>query len=306
MSLNVTNQDRKNVKSTSLVFGILFFVFTCLTVLFGVLLPNTEEIKALGENNERLESLIEGKDGDDYFLLSKETSTLYRFETDSNRQISTFPMSKIADMLKAKGDYKDGFETRLTQWSISCIDGLDETYFLACDGYGDIFKLLDDGENLTVMEDYYLASEKTPFKALDNVGDDVYVWAQSQGRNYVRKYSASNLNSGYSGQKMLCSISNETEGTGSTAVTYKKLESLQKNPLSFNATADYIYIFVDGGMLIKVGTALKDATFEGEDVDFFPLAQAQSKDFDWDAIYAQEEKKYFLDKLIKKLNLEID
>lgn len=298
--LNVTNQDRKNAKTTAIVFGILFAVLTCLTVLFGVLLPNTEEIRALGEDNEQLEALIEGKDGDDYFLLSKETSTLYRFETESNRQISTFPMSKIADKLKEKGDYKEDFDERLTQWSVSCIGDLDETYFLAYNGYGDIFKLKDDGENLTVTDDYYLAPEKMPFKALDNVKDDLYVWAQWNGNNYVRKYSVGNLHGGYLAQKMLCSISNETEGIGEEAVVYKKLEPLQKNPLSFNATEDYIYIFVDGGMMIKVGTALRDTVIDGEPVDYFPLAQAEAPQ--WEIVKANKYKDIFVTKLRSKLD----
>ncbi len=302
MSLNVTNQDRKNAKATYIVFGVLFFIFTCLTILFGVLLPNTEEINALGENGEQLQSLIEGKDGDDYFLLSKETSTLYRFETDGNRPISTFSMSKIADKLKEKGDYKEGFNERLTQWSVSCMSDLDETYFLAYDGYGDIFKLKDNGENLTVTEDYYLAPEKMPFKAIDNVKDDLYVWAQWKGGNYVRKYSISNLQGGYTGQKMLCAVTNEVEGAGETAVTYKKLEPLQKNPLSFNATEEYIYIFVDGGMMVKVGTALQDTVIEGEPVDYFPLAQEEGHE--WQALKVQAEKEFFVKKLQGKLNAE--
>ena len=298
--LNVTNQDRKNAKATYIVFGILFAIFTCLSVLFGVLLPNTEEIKALGENGELLEALIEGKDGEDYFLLSRETATLYRFETDNNRQISTFSMSEIADKLKEKGDYQEGFDERLTQWSVSCIGDLDETYYLACDGYGDIFKLKDDGKNLTVTDDYYLAPEKTPFKAIDNVKDDLYVWAQWKGGNYVRKYSVGNLQGGYLAQKMLCLITNEVEGTGETAVTYKKLEPLQKNPLSFNATEDYIYIFVDGGMMIKVGTALRDAVVDGESVDYFPLAQAEAPK--WEIVKNNKYKDIFVTKLQAKLD----
>ena len=303
MSLNVTNQDRKNAKITYIVFGILFFIFTCLTILFGVLLPNTEEITALGENQELLKSLVEGKDGDDYFLLSKDPSTLYRFETDGNRQISTFPMSKIADKLKEKGDYKEGFDARLKDWSVSCIGDLDETYFLAYNGYGDIFKLKDDGENLTVTDDYYLAPEKAPFKAIDNVKDDLYVWAQENGANYVRKYSVGNLQGGYLGQKMLCVISNEVEGVGATAVTYKKLEPLQKNPLSFNATEEYIYIFVDGGMMIKVGTALRDAVVDGKAVDYFPLAQAEASR-QVPILKQQAEKDFFVQKLQGKMNAE--
>jgi ABC-type sugar transport system permease subunit len=132
----------------------------------------------------------------------------------------------------------------------------------------------------------------------------VYVWAQYRGNNYVRKYSASNVKGGYSAQKMLCAITNASEGSGASAVTYKKLEPLQKNPLSFNATEEYIYIFVDGGMMLKVGTQLRDTTMDGEAVDYFPLAQVQTQGFDWNAVYAQEEKNYFLDKLLKKLNSE--
>ena len=65
MSLNVTNQDKKSVKTTCLILGILLAVFACLATLFGVLIPRAKDIKALGENEEEIWSQVEGKDGDD-------------------------------------------------------------------------------------------------------------------------------------------------------------------------------------------------------------------------------------------------
>ena len=78
MNFNITNKDRKTAKTTCLVFAALLAVFLCLSVLFGVLIPRAKDIKALGDNKAIL-SQVEGKDGSDYFLMTKDT--MYRYDS---------------------------------------------------------------------------------------------------------------------------------------------------------------------------------------------------------------------------------
>ena len=303
MSLSVTNQDRKNVKSTCLVLGIILAIFTCLTTLFGVLIPRAKEVKALGEDKEEIYSMIEGEDGDDYFLMTKGSYTLYRFDSFTDEQISTFEMSKIADKLKEKGDYGKLIAGSLTQWSVKCIDDLDQTYFLAYDGGGNIFKLLDDGVNLTVTDDYYLAESATAIKGCDNVEDDLYVLAKDdKNLSYVRKYSVSDLKDGYgNNQKLLWNATTKENGKELTP-----MKSADMGVLTFDATKDGIYLFLSGGTMLKVGMDMVDAKVNGVGVDYFELADAYYGSAEYTAEYNKAYKQFFIDMFTYALSSKDD
>ena len=93
MSLPITTQDRKKVKTTHIVFAILFALFTLLSILFGALIPTAKEVQALGEGKENIRGVVETKDGNDYFLTSEEA--LYRYDAFTNELISVFQLSEI-------------------------------------------------------------------------------------------------------------------------------------------------------------------------------------------------------------------
>ena len=76
MAISVTNQNKKKVRNTATVLSVLLALFTLLTVIFGISIPSYGEKKAVGAN-EPIKSLVEGKDGSDYFLLSD--YAMYRF-----------------------------------------------------------------------------------------------------------------------------------------------------------------------------------------------------------------------------------
>jgi fucose permease len=59
MSLPITNQDRKKVKTTYIVAAILFALFALLSILFGVLIPDAKEVQALGEGKEDIRGIVE-------------------------------------------------------------------------------------------------------------------------------------------------------------------------------------------------------------------------------------------------------
>lgn len=300
MSLNVTNQDKKSVKTTCLILGILLAVFACLATLFGVLIPRAKDIKALGENEEEIWSQVEGKDGDDYFLMTKDSYTLYRFDSFTDEQISTFSLSTIGDMLKEKGEYGRLTSGSLSQWSVTCVDDLDKTYFLAYDGGGNIFKLLDDGVNLTLTDDYCLAQSSTAIKGMDNVREDLYVLAKDdKNLSYVRKYSLSDLKSGYGeNQKLLWNATTKENGKELTP-----MKSADMGVLTFDATEDGIYLFLSGGTMVKVGMDMVDAKIDGVGVDYFELAGEYYGSAEYQAEYDKAYRQYFLDMFLYTLNL---
>ena len=150
MSFHVTNQDRKAAKSTCIVFAVLLAVFACLSVIFGVLIPRTDEIKALGESREEIRSQVESKDGDDYFLMTD--NTLYRYDSVTGEEISTFSLLSIEEMLKKDGKYDGLIAGSLKQWSVTCIDDTATTYYIVYDASGNIFRLTDDGKNLSLSD----------------------------------------------------------------------------------------------------------------------------------------------------------
>ena len=52
MNFGITNRDKKRAKATFVLLSVLFAICAVLTMLFGVLIPHTEVVKSLGENQE--------------------------------------------------------------------------------------------------------------------------------------------------------------------------------------------------------------------------------------------------------------
>ena len=57
MAIGVTNQDKKKARNTTVILSVLLALFTLLTVIFGVLIPTSNEIKTVGAN-EPIKSLV--------------------------------------------------------------------------------------------------------------------------------------------------------------------------------------------------------------------------------------------------------
>lgn len=268
MNLGITQKDRKAAKLTCIILSVLFVVFALLSALFGVLIPKTDEIKALGSQEKEIKSLVEGKDGNDYFLLTDDE--LYRYDAFTNKHISTFSLSEIEALLQSNGDTEKLTAGSLTQWSIRYMGVGEQDYYLVNDGNGNLFRLQDDGKTLTLTDDYYLAETKTVVKGCDHVEDELYVLALTSSNNYyVYKYDVENLNGGVSQGKLLWDIDLSGDMTG-----YKKISPMPASTgvLAFEATEDYLYVFRDGGSVVKLALTMADGTIDGENVDFFKLA----------------------------------
>ena len=269
MNFGVTQKDRKAIKLTCIIASVLFVIFAGLSLFFGLIIPKTDQIKTLGANEMEIKSLVEGKDGSDYFLMTEDA--LYRYDSITNEQISTFSLSEVEKLLKNSGKDSQLVSGSLTQWSARYMGIGEQDYYILNDGNGNLFKLLDDGKNLTLTDDYYLVDAKTVFKGSDYVGGDLYTLVLTSTNNYyVYKYSLADLSAGVSDSKMLWDIDLSGDKAG-----YKKISPMPASTgiLAFEATEDYLYVFRDGGSVVKMSVNMADGVIDGNAVDYFHIAE---------------------------------
>ena len=297
MSVHVTNQDRKTAKSTCIVLAIVLAVFACLSVVFGLLIPRTNEIKALGESREEIRSQVESKDGDDYFLMTD--NTLYRYNSVTGEEISTFSLLSIEEMLKKDGKYDGLIAGSLSQWSVSCIRDMEATYYIVYDASGNIFRLTDDGKNLSLADDYYLATSKTVIKGSDNLKEDLYLFAMNKNISYVQKMSLLDLKGGVKQSKLVWDLDLSDSQAG-----YKKIAPMPATTgiLGFNVSEDCIYVFRTGGSVVKIGLDMVDTVINGEKVNFFDRAESYYGGTQYQTAYEEAYRNFFLKKMRAKLN----
>ncbi len=295
MSLNITNKDKKTAKTTCIVFAALLAVFLCLAIVFGVLIPQSKEIKALGDGKKIL-SQVEGVDGSDYFLMTEDT--MYRYDSLTGEEISTFSLNTITKKLQADGRYEECISGSLKQWSVKCIADMEETYFLIYDACGNIFRAKDDGVNLTLCDDYYLTKTDMVIKGCDNVKGDLYLLAQINNLSYVQKASVTDLKSGISQSKIIWDLDLSDPQVG-----YKKLAPMQSTTgiLGLDATEDMIYLFRTGGSIVKLSRDLADCEIDGEKINIFDRVTTQ-----YQIRYDESYKQFWMDKMLAKLNTVSD
>ena len=300
MSLNITKQDRKAAKSTCTVLAVLLVFFVCLSVVFGVLIPRAKDVKALGANQEIL-SIVEGKDGGDYFLAT--ATDLYRYDALTGAQLSVFPLTSIADMLKREGKYDTLVNGSLNQWSVHCFPQTDGAAYIAYDSSGNIFRLTDDGVNLLLTDDYYLASEKTVIKGCDSLNGDLYLFAQRNNISYVEKRSVFDLAKGATQTKLVWDLD-----LSDSKVGYTKLTPMPATTgiLAFQAAEDGVYIFRTGGSVVRMGLEMVDTVIDGEAVNFYDRAESYYGGTQYQTEYDAAYRAFFLKKLQAKLNTVSD
>lgn len=269
MAIGVTQQDKQKAKNTAVVLSVILALFTLLSIVFGVLIPKAHEVQALG-NNEQIKALIEGKDGDDYFMLSD--AAMYRFDAFTNEQISKFELSEVSEMLQRKGDSDKLLADSLNQWTAKSVPGENnKEYLLLIDGNGNVFKLLDDGKNLSVTEDYFLADETTgklEFKFYENKDNLLYtLLLQKDSSYYIYRFDIENLSAGADKKKQLWDL--DLEGATATAQKIVPLTSAKTGVLSFSVTDEGIYLFKNSGGLVRIGLDMVDYVDEnGKSFDY--------------------------------------
>ena len=300
MSFNITNKDRKTAKTTCIVFAALLAVFLCLSILFGVLIPRAKDIKALGDGKNIL-SQVEGADGSDYFLMTEDT--MYRYDALTGEEISTFSLTAIADMLKEKGEYDSLVGGSLKQWSIKCVTDFDEPFYLAYDTSGNIFRFNDDGVNLSLAEDYYLATAHTVIKACDTVNGELYLFAQQNNLSYVQKGSVTDLKSGVTATKMIWDLDLSDPKVG-----YKKIVPMQSTTavLSMEALEDGLYLFRKGGSVVKLSLDFADCEVDGVKINFFDRVTEYYEGTQYQTTYDEAYKTFWLEKMQAKLKTASD
>ena len=273
-TVGITNQDRKKAKNTTLILSVLLALFTLLTVVFGLLIPSANEIKTVGAN-EQIKHLVEGKDGDDYFLLSD--AAMYRYDAFTDEHISTFEVSNIAARLRVNDDEDKLLADSLTQWGATYVEGQDgKDYFLMIDGNGNIFKLLDDGVSLSMTDDYYIvdaATGKLDMASYDYIDNALYcLLLEKDNSYYVYRFELDNLKAGANKKKQLWDL--DLEGSTSTAQKIVPLSSAKTGVLSFVATEEGLYLFKNGGGIVRIGLGLTDYVDEnGKEFDYMNVVK---------------------------------
>ena len=266
-TVGITNQDKKKAKNTTLILSVLLALFMILTVVFGLLIPSSNEIKSVGAN-EQIKQLVEGEDGEDYFLLSDKA--MYRYDAFTDEHISTFEVSNIVTRLRANGDDEKLLADSLTQWGSMYVAGQNgEDYFLMIDGNGNIFKLLDDGVSLSMTDDYFLVDSTTgklDMAGYDYIGNVLYCLLLDKDSNYfVYRFDLNNLKLGADKKKQLWDLDVESTDTAQKIVPL----SSKTGVLSFVATEEGIYFFKNGGGIVRVGLGLTDyVDADGKEFDY--------------------------------------
>ena len=274
MAISVTNQDKKKVRNTATVLSVLLALFTLLTVIFGISIPSYGEKKVVGAN-EPIKSLVEGKDGSDYFLLSD--YAMYRYDAFTNELLSTFNFSEVENFLQSKGESANLLDGSLNQWKASYVAGENgEDFYVLVDGNGNIFKLLDDGVSLTISDDYFLVNAETGKLKVDNLDDAngvLYCLVLEKDSNYyIYRYNVNELNSGVNKKKQLWDL--DLEGGTETAQKIVPLSSAKTGVLSFVVADNCIYLFKNGGGIVRVGLSLTDYVDEhGKEFDYLNVVK---------------------------------
>lgn len=269
MGTIITKKERKKVKTTCVIFAVLFLISTIITLLFANAIPKTNEVKHIGEEGETIQHLIEGADGSEYHILTDRT--MYRFNSFTDELISSFNLAQVERKLRDKGDYNKLINGSLVYWSATYLQGENNGYYILSDGNGNLFKLSEQNGSLIVEDDYYLVSSKTSLKGSDNVGNDLYLLALESDNSFnVHKLDITNLAGGVVKKKLVWDL----DLTGESA-SEKKLIPMSANSgiLSFHATSDYLYIFKDGGGIVKISNELCDFIDEnGNELNYFNVA----------------------------------
>lgn len=299
MSIGVTNQDKKKARNTVVVLSVLLALFTLLTIVFGLLIPKANERKSVG-NNEPIKEMVEGKDGTDYFLVSD--YAMYRFDAFSDKQLSSFAFSDIQAFLEEKGDNEKLLANSLNQWSAKYVLGQDGgDYYLLVDGNGNIFKLRDDGVRLTPTDDYYLVDATTGklvVRGYEEQGDMLYsLCAQTDGNYYIYRFALDDLSAGPNKTKQLWDL--DVGGATADAQKVIPLTAGKTGVLSYVVADDAIYLFKNGGGIIRIGLGLVDYVDEtGKEFDYMKLV-SEYYDQGLDKIVEQEAFDSYFRNLLK-------
>lgn len=300
MGLKITQQDRKRVKNTALIFSIIFAISALLTVLFACLTPRSKQIKAIASSEEHIEEIMAGFDDDTYFLSSE--NCIVEFDTYTNEVVHQVNVTEeITAMLTKKGVEisKELQENSLKLWQFHVIKTETENFFVVNDGIGNLFKYKENKEGkLELTEDYCLIDlneKKRDFGASDNIGNDFYIFVIEGGFCYVSKYDLQDFSAGEKQKKLLWDI-----GTGASA-GYTKVEALVPTTgvIGFYAQDDFILICKKEGGIIRLSTDLVDSD---NIEDFFAKAEKESVlDPDAQAKWQAEYDKVYREELIKTL-----
>lgn len=289
MKYSVTKKDKKAVKVTCIVLAVLLLLLATLATVFGILEPKAEEKKSLG--GEAIQGQVEGKDGSDYFLMTNEA--LYRYDAHTNDKMSVFYFSEIEEQLSKDGVSQDALRGgSLKNWKVTYAGVGDKDYFLAYDDGGNIFKLEDDGENLSVTTDYFLAKEKTIIKQVDTWEEKLYVLlAVGPNPMEIQQLDLLNLASGAVHQKILWEIDLANAETPAGYITLTPMVGASTGILSFAVTKDAIYIFKKGGVVFKLTPTLVDYVENGVGYNYMNAVQnyQQTPEYqeEYDKAYAQ-------------------
>ncbi len=307
MSLKVTNQDRKRVKNTAVVFSVIFIVCAVFAGIFAIITPRTKNIGTIGANQELLQSIVGTHDGETYFLQSK--NILCEYDSFTNEQIQELNLTKlIKDKLDQDEVGANLIKNSLNEWRmVSALSGASNDYFLVVDNVGNMFKLKrNESGKLLVEDDYRLTGTSKAFKGIDNIGNRLFslvTMTSAQGSYfYVEEYDFENL-AGDVKNKFLWdkAIGRKENENGEP---FEKIEAVKASTgvLAFYAHKDSLVFIKDNGGVLLISTDLKDTNYGDGNIDFFadaskPIDRSEEQIAKEEQAYEDGYKGYLVNRL---------
>ncbi|MBR2336544.1 MAG: sugar ABC transporter permease [Clostridia bacterium] len=300
MSLKVTEQDRRRVRGTTLVFCVIFIVCAILAAVFAIITPRTQDIKAIGANNENITGLVETHDGSTYIIQS--ANWISERDSFTGEEILTLNITQaIKDKLAAHGE--SVANNSFTQMRMSVFETDTNKYFIAYDVNGNLFKLeRNDNGQISVTDDYLLikvvneAFVPKNIKGMEAIGNKLYVLLLENNFFYVEEYNLDNLAQGALKRKFVWDISPSPEEG------YIKIEAVKSatGVLSFYAHDGRLFFVKKGGGIIMMSTDLIDTRYGDGSMDFFADAKAAFDSVD-KGLYNKFYNEEYIDTVVSKL-----
>ncbi len=269
--LEVKNNNKKGYGLTAVIAAAAAVIAAALAIIFGVNLPYKnsfgEVTPANAAQSAKISALVQGYNGDEYFIVGKSSLEKRR---------------AVGDELICKVDFKDEIESFVDRNDLrdklingSLVDyygkyvtvSENERYLLVFDGVGNTFKFEDTSDGLVLTDDYYLTDLGETYGYLESTYSGNFgflLFNNVDGAIVLRKFNVSNLKAGELASKYIWSVE-KVLSDGSYQLTFS---SANVKIWDMAVSGDYIYLAFSNG-IYKMSQSFADYEKDGLSVRFF-------------------------------------